>query len=55
MISETIHEGIAIYVLTTLSHMIAMFTTSAESDAPQAEAFAEFEVPCKVAVGKFVK
>ena len=53
MINEIIHEGIAM-CLNTLSHMIAMFT-STESDDPQTEAFTEFEVPCKVAIGKFVK
>ena len=55
VINEIIHEGrISLCILSTLSHMIAMFT-SAESGAPQTEAFTEFEEPSKVAINKFVK
>ena len=50
VVSEIIHEGIIMYVLTILSHMVAtVIHHSTESDAPQTEAF---EVTCKVAIGK---
>ena len=43
-------------MLNTLSHMITMIAyTSTESIVLQTEVFTEFEVPCKVEIGKIVK